>query len=292
MNTTTPAEESAHTSDGHRAVLANPAWLAEHLADPDLCVVEVDVSPAAYDQWHIDGAVFWNIYRDLKDPDFRLRGPTEMARLFTHSGIRPGSTVVFYGYAPAMAFWLMRLYGHRDVRILDCSRDTWRAEGHPWTTAPALPPEAAPTGADPGLPGHPAGIRVDHVAVRRAITDPTVTLLDVRSRAEYTGDRFWPSGGLDPNGRAGHVPGAVHQPLDGVYDSRGAFRAPAELRRILSAVDLEDPGELITYCTIGGRASTAWFVLTYLLGRSGVSVYDGSWVEWGRMSTTPVTQRE
>lgn len=288
MNTTTPAAESDHRSDGHTAVLVDPEWLAEHLADPDLCVIEVDVSPAAYDQWHIDGAVLWNVYQDLKDPDFRLRGPAEMARLFTRSGIGPGSTVVFYGYAPAMAFWLMRLYGHRDVCILNCSRDTWRAEGHPWTTAAAPPPGAAPTGTEHGLRGHRAGIRVDQIAVRRAITNPTVTLLDVRSRAEYAGERFWPSGGLDPNGRAGHVPGAVHQPLEGLYDSRGAFREPAELRSILSAVDLEAPGDLITYCTIGGRACTAWFVLTCLLGRDRVSVYDGSWAEWGRMHTAPV----
>ena len=288
MNTT-PVPESADTSTGHTAVLADPRWLAAHLADPDLCVVEVDVSPAAYDHWHIDGAVFWNVYQDLKDPDFRLRGPAEMARLFARSGIGPRSTVVFYGYAPAMAFWLMRLYGHCDVRILDCSRDTWRTEGHPWTTA-AVTPEATPPGAEHGVAWHEEDIRADHIAVRRAITDPTVTLLDVRSRAEYTGERFWPSGGLDPNGRAGHVPGAVHQPFDRLYDDRGAFREPTDLRRILSEIDLEGTGELITYCTIGGRASTAWFVLTCLLGRDRVSVYDGSWAEWGRMSTTPVAR--
>jgi len=112
----------------------------------------------------------------------------------------------------------------------------------------------------------------------------------VRSREEYQGERFWPSGGLEPGGRAGHVPSAVHQPIDGLYDDRGAFRDCAALRGVFCAVDLDGADELITYCTIGGRACTAWFVLTYLLGRESVRVYDGSWAEWGRMADTPVEQ--
>jgi thiosulfate/3-mercaptopyruvate sulfurtransferase len=110
------------------------------------------------------------------------------------------------------------------------------------------------------------------------------------TQAEYRGERFWPSGGMEPGGRAGRVPSAVHQPIDDLYDDRGAFRPGTDLRRVFYAVDPGRAGQLITYCTIGGRASTAWFVLTYLLGRDNVRVYDGSWAEWGRMTGTPVEQ--
>ena len=118
---------SPGTSD---EVLVHPEWLQAHLSDPHVRVVEVDVSAAAYDEWHIDGAVLWNIYADLKDADYRLAGTAALERLVARSGIGPDSTVVFYGYAPALGLWLMKLYGHPDVRILNCSRDTWRAGGY------------------------------------------------------------------------------------------------------------------------------------------------------------------
>ncbi len=131
-------------------------------------------------------------------------------------------------------------------------------------------------------------VRADREEVRGAIAAPGTTLVDVRSDAEYRGERFWPSGGLEPNGRPGHVPSAVHQPIDGLYDERGAFLPPDGLRRVFSSIDLDGTDEMITYCTIGGRAATAWFVLTHLLGRERVRVYDGSWAEWGRTSDVPV----
>jgi thiosulfate/3-mercaptopyruvate sulfurtransferase len=267
---------------GHR-VLVDPQWLHAHLHDPHVRVVEVDVSPAAYGDWHIDGAVLWNIYQDLKDADYRLVDTAALEELLTRSGIRPDSTVVFYGYAPALGFWLMKLYGHRDVRILDCSRDTWQAEGHVRSTV-----ASETTAGHLRLGDENPGIRADRVAVRDAIGQPGTTLVDVRSPAEYQGECFWPSGGQDPAGRAGHVPSAVHQPIDGLYDQRGSFRKAPDLRSVFSSVDLDGAGELITYCTIGGRAATAWFVLTYLLGRDRVRVYDGSWAEWGRTPGVPV----
>jgi thiosulfate/3-mercaptopyruvate sulfurtransferase len=263
----------------------NARWLEEHLHDPEVRVVEVDVSRRAYDEWHIDGAVLWNVYQDLKDADYRLLDTSAAERLLARSGVGPGSTVVFYGYAPALGFWLMKLYGHHDVRILDCSRDAWRDEGHPVSSQPTEPARVGYV-----LPEPDVQLRAGPAVVRDAIGRHGSTLVDVRTWDEYRGERFWPSGGLEPDGRAGHIPSAVHQPIDGLYDERGSFRAAGELRGVFSAVDLDGDGELISYCTIGGRACTAWFVLTYLLGRDHVRVYDGSWAEWGRIADTPVEQ--
>jgi thiosulfate/3-mercaptopyruvate sulfurtransferase len=279
----TTAPNKAPAKDGD--VLVSPAWLAEHLSDSAVRIVEVDVSPASYDEWHIDGAVLWNIYQDLKDADYRLIDADSLERLIARSGISPDSTVVFYGYAPAMGFWLMKLHGHADARILDASRGAWQASGLPRSTSAARPATAGYRLGDAD-----AGIRAGLPAVRDAAGQSSATIADVRSAEEYRGERFWPSGGLEPNGRAGHVPSAVHLPIDGLYDEHGSFRPAADLSGIFSAIDLHGDDDVITYCTIGGRACTAWFVLTYLLGRERVRVYDGSWAEWGREAGTPVQQ--
>ena len=228
-------------------VLVDPGWLAGHLNDAGLRVVEVDVSPAAYDNWHIDGAVLWNIYADVKDAGYRTASTAALERLVARSGIGPDSTVVFYGYAPALGLWLMKLYGHLDVRILDCSRDTWRAAGHPWSTAASEPPAARYR-----LGSQDRRLRADRAAVQDAIGRPGTTLVDVRSAAEYRGECFWPSGGMQPGGRAGHVPSAVHQPIDGLYNADGSFRSAAQLRSVFAPAVLHGGDELITYCTIGG----------------------------------------
>jgi thiosulfate/3-mercaptopyruvate sulfurtransferase len=263
--------------------LVDAQWLKSHLSDPGVRVVEVDVGSAAYNDWHIDGAVLWNVYADLKDPEYRPIVRDKLQRLITRSGIHASSTVVFYGYAPALGLWLLELYGHADARILDCSRDAWRAAGYPWSNIPGQ-----------SLPGTFAldeasnNFRADRVAVLDAIGRGETTLVDVRSAEEFRGERFWPSGAMDPDGRAGHVPTAVHQPIDGLYRNDGSFRSPAELLEIFEPSVLEGCDELITYCTVGGRAATAWFVLTKLIGRDRVRVYDASWAEWGRMPAASV----
>lgn len=280
MKTTTDPQTT-----GHGTALVDRRWLHAHLDDPRVRVIEVDVSPAAYNDWHIDGAVLWNTYADLKDADCRTVDAEGFQRLVTRSGIGADSTVVFYGYAPALGFWLTRLYGHRDVRILDCSRETWRAEGHPCTATTGQPP----TGTFQ-LRRADQSIRANLATVRDAIERPGATVVDVRSGPEYRGECFWPSGAMEPGARAGHVPSAVHQPLDDLYDPDGSFRPTTELGGLFPPAVMTGDGELITYCTIGGRAATAWFVLTHLLGRQRVRVYDGSWAEWGRAPDTPVAR--
>ena len=283
MKTTADQQVTSRAPDTRGEMLVDRRWLSAHLDDPLVRVVEVDVAPAAYNEGHIDGAVLWNIYADVKDADYRSVGTEAFQQLVTRSGIGPHSTVVFYGYAPALGVWLLRYFGHRDARILDCSRDTWRADGLAWTTTASRP--------RPGMfrlsAGDP-GVRADQAAVQGGIAQPGTSLVDVRSAAEYRGECFWPSGAMEAGGRAGHIPSAVHQPLDGLYRPDGAFHPAEQLREVFSASVLDGGDDLITYCTIGGRAATAWFVLTFLLGRDRVRVYDGSWAEWGRTPGTPV----
>jgi thiosulfate/3-mercaptopyruvate sulfurtransferase len=264
-------------------LLVTPGWLAGHLYDPGLRVVEVAVGRAAYDDWHVDGAVLWDVYKDLKDDEYRLIDKANVQRLLERSGIRPEATVVFYGYAPALGVWLLTLWGHASTRVLDCSRDHWRAAGHPWSNQ-----RAQPTTCMYDLGDEYPHIRADRSAVQAAIGRAGTAVLDVRTAAEYRGGSFWPSGGMEPGGRPGHVPSALHQPLAGLYNDDGSFRSVEDLRAVFTSTDLGKDAEIITYSTMGGRAATAWFVLSHLLGYRNVKVYAGSWAEWGRLSGTPI----
>jgi thiosulfate/3-mercaptopyruvate sulfurtransferase len=180
----------------------------------------------------------------------------------------------------------MKLFGHADARILDCGRTTWRDEGRRWTTAVHTPRSGSYPLADEDVQ-----IRAQCADLDVAIRDTASTILDVRSEPEFRGQRFWPSGGLEPGGRAGHVPTAAHLSIEGLHDANGSFRDQAALRRIFSPIALSQDGPVITYCTIGGRAMTAWFVLTYLLGQRNVRVYDGSWAEWVDCPLPPLPAR-
>ena len=264
--------------------LVEPDWLSAHLTDSDLVVVEVDVSPAAYQIGHIAGAVLWNVYADLKDAEYAFVGPAAFEDLLGRSGISASSTVVFYGYAPALGLWLMKLFGHPDARILNSSRQGWQRGGG---TLTATPPTV--TASHYPLPATRERIRANLTEVTTAIADPEYTIVDVRSDAEFRGERFWPSGGMEPGGRAGHVPSARHVPIDDLLDEHGAYRNAAQLWQVLAPAVDAGSQRVITYCTIGGRAATAWFALSQLLGHQDVAVYDGSWAQWGRTPTTAVT---
>jgi thiosulfate/3-mercaptopyruvate sulfurtransferase len=264
--------------------LVDVGWIAAHLADPDVRLIEVDVSPAAFDEGHIPGASLWNAYGDLRDARYVPIGREALGSLVARSGITPESTVVFYGYGAPLGFWLLRAYGHPNVRMLMGSRDQWADEGHPWST------DAPADAAGPPLPlGEDPRFLASRAAVEAAMESGAEVLLDVRADAEYVGERFWPSGATADVGRAGHIPGAVNVPIDLLRAEDGRLKPADELRPIFEAAGVTGERPVIIYCTIGNRASEAWFALTQLLGHSDVRVYYGSWVDWGKAEATPVT---
>jgi thiosulfate/3-mercaptopyruvate sulfurtransferase len=258
-------------------------WIVTHVGDPRVRLVEVDVSRAAYDQGHIPGATLWDAYADLRDPAYRPVSPPELQRLLSRSGITAETTIVLYGYAAPLGFWLMKAHGHGDVRMLIGSRDQWVEAGERWTTEVPQPEESPYP-----LPREDEDILAPRQAVEAAIGEPGQVIIDVRSKPEYTGERFWPTGATADTGRSGHVPGAVSIPIDSLRAENGAPKSVEELRRTFENAGVTKDKAVITYCTIGNRASEAWFALKYELDYPRARVYYDSWAVWGKLTHTPV----
>jgi len=266
--------------------LVETEWLTTHANDADLRIIEIDVSRTAYEASHITSALLWNVYTDLLQPNYRIIEREAFATLLGRSGITPETTVVVYGYGASLGFWMLRYYGHTRVSFLNGSRRKWLDQQLPMSSEV---PEVAPTAYSIGDFANVADeIRASHAQVAEAIGNVNIGLMDVRSMAEYTGERFWPS--LPPAGdqRGGHVPGAVLMPIEDTWRDDGSFKPIDELRAFYASRGFTPNKEIITYCAVGGRASQAWFVLTCLLGYPRVRVYDGSWIEWGLLPGAPV----
>jgi thiosulfate/3-mercaptopyruvate sulfurtransferase len=264
-------------------LLVDPEWIADHSDQTDLRLVEVDVSPTAFDSGHIPGAVFWNAYSDLREPDYSPVATTELVALLSRSGIEHSSTIVLYGYGAYLGYWLMKSLGHERVVLMDGPRERWEQAGYEWSRQARQPATVSypdPAGAEP--------IVASRDDVTQLIGQPDGLILDVRSHEEFEGDRFWPSGATEDTGRAGHIPGAVHLPFDLLLDADRRLRGPGEIEAICDAHGVRPDGRVVTYCTIGNRASVVWFALRHVLGFPDVAVYYGSWVEWGKLADTPV----
>jgi len=265
-------------------VFAQPAWLAEHLDDPDVRVVEVDVSRAAYDQGHIPNAILWNAYTDLHHAqDYSPLERSEFEELLRRSGFTSATTIVFYGYGPYLGFWLTKAYGHQRALVLNGTRQDWREADLSWTTALPEPVPSTYT-----LPVAEVTQLIELQALQAALGSGDPLILDVRSQAEFVGERFWPSGATAGAGRPGHIPGAIHLHIDLLHTADGAFKSAAALRQLFQERGVSASRSIVTYCTIGARASEAALVLRYLLGYPDVRVYDGSWAQWGTRAETPI----
>jgi thiosulfate/3-mercaptopyruvate sulfurtransferase len=269
-------------------VLVNTDWVAQHRTDPAVRVVEVDVDTAAYLQGHVPGAIGWNWTTELCDTLVRDIVPkAKLEQLLGSSGITPQSTIVLYGdnnnWFAAWAFWQLKIYGHRDVRIMDGGRKKWLAEGRDLETEPSKPTATTYTAQDPDL-----AIRAFLPEVQRALGRPETVLVDVRSPQEFTGEILAPPGLPETCQRGGHIPGAKSIPWAKACNDDGTFKSVSDLSALYGAQGVTPDRDVIAYCRIGERSSHTWFVLKYLLGFPRVKNYDGSWTEWGNLVGAPV----
>lgn len=274
------------TDYAHPEVLIDTQWLADHLHDSNLRVVEVDMSSEPYKDAHIPGAVFWNIFTDLLRPELSMNlDATAIEKLLSHSGITHETTVVAYGSYPgtgAWIFWLLKLFGHQDIRVLNGGHQQWMAQSRPVTTelSTFAPTQYRAKPLD-------ASLRVLHEEIQASINHPEKVLVDVRTLEEYRGEHFLmkPPEGTE---RAGHIPRSVHIEHILTLNEDGTFKSFDELQALYTSKGVTPDKEVFPYCAIGGRSAYTWFVLKYLLGYPHVRNYDGSWNEWSRLPNVPI----
>ena len=272
----------------HPESLVTTAWVAEHLNDPKVRLVEVDVDPTLYEKGHIQGAVGWNWQNDLCDQVRRdIIDKAAFERLCSQAGIANDSTVVLYGdsnnWFAAWAFWQFKMYGHQDVRLMNGGRKKWEQEGRAYT---AEAPKVTATQYRAKEPDFSLRAFRDDVAAHVKASD--VNLVDVRSPDEFTGKVIAPPGLNETAQRGGHIPGAKNIPWAMAVNDDGTFKAPEQLRALYQGAGVTPDRETIAYCRIGERSSHTWYVLRYLLGYDKVRNYDGSWTEWGNVIGAPI----
>ena len=273
----------------HPESLVSTEWVAEHGSDANVRLVEVDVDTSAYEQGHIAGAVGWNWQSQLQQPVRRdLASKEEIEQLLGSSGIGNDSTVILYGdnnnWFAAWAFWQLKYYGHGDVRIMNGGRAKWEAEGRPLTTDAPSPVATTYTAAEGDQ-----SIRAYRDQVLSLVNAGSVSLVDVRAPAEYSGELLAPAN-LPQEGsqRGGHIPGAANIPWGQAVAEDGTFKSADDLTALYGGQGIDGGRETIAYCRIGERSSHTWFVLTQLLGMENVRNYDGSWTEWGSIVGAPI----
>lgn len=273
----------------HPETLVTTDWVADHLDDPSVVLVEVNVDHELYEQGHIPGARGWSWRSQLCDTVRRdILSREAFQELMRKSGIGNDTTVVLYGdshnWFAAWALWQMKVYRHDDVRVMDGGRKKWVAEGRPMVRQA---PEPAASryeafSADPS-------VRAFLIDVQAEVAGGEVELVDVRSPAEFSGEILAPPGLPETCQRGGHIPGASNIPWSmAVHDETGTFRSREELVGIYRDAGITGEKPIITYCRIGERSSHSWFVLRYLLGYEQIRNYDGSWTEWGNLVGAPV----
>ena len=279
------------TNYAHPDSLVSTAWVAEHINDPSIRIIESNEDVLLYDMGHLPGAVHIDWQRDLQDQLIRdYIQPESFAKLCSNNGILPGTTCVFYGdksnWWSCYALWVFQLFGHQNVKIMDGGRDKWISEGRPLTReVPRFPASSYP------IPS----VRRDSEI--RAFYDDALAqsrsgrpLIDVRSPGEFKGQvTHMPEYPQEGVLRGGHIPGALGVPWKQAVNADSTFKSAAELKKIYQDdLGLHPDDAVVAYCRIGERSSHTWFVLNHLLGFKNVRNYDGSWTEWGNRVGAPI----
>jgi thiosulfate/3-mercaptopyruvate sulfurtransferase len=269
-------------------MLVTSDWVDHHMNDASVAIVEVDVDTKAYDDGHIPGAIGWNWQTQLCDTLQRdIISKDALERLLGESGIDNNTTVILYGdnnnWFAAWALWQLKMYGHKDVRIMNGGRKKWLAEGRELTKD--IPKRSPKT-------YNAVTIDSSYRAVRRQVEDAfmnaSCALVDVRSPDEFTGKVLSPPGLPETCQRGGHIPNARSIPWAQTCNDDGTFKSITELKSLYEGEGVTPDKDVIAYCRIGERSSHTWFVLKYLLGYPKVRNYDGSWTEWGNLVGAPV----
>ena len=274
----------------HPEVLVETDWVKASLGQPGVKVVEIDVDTNAYAAGHVRGAVGFNWRTELQDQVGRdIISKEAFEKLVGGAGISPQDTVILYGdnnnWFAANGFWLFKVYGHKDVCLMNGGRRKWQSEADKVLTTERPDPTPVPYKVTVTRPE----LRALLHDVLQAVNSRACNLVDVRSPDEFTGKVIAPPGMNETAQRGGHVPGAKSIPWGTPVGPDGTFKSADELRAIyLEQKGLDPNRPTIAYCRIGERSSHSWFVLTYLLGLKDVRNYDGSWTEYGSVIGAPI----
>ena len=272
----------------HAEMLVTTEWVNEHKSDPNVVTVEIDVDTEAYDQGHLPGAIGWNWQTQLCDTVQRdIISQADLEELLGSSGIGNDTTIIVYGdnnnWFAAWALWQLKVYGHKDVRIMNGGRKKWLAENRELTTDAPSPSPATYTCSEADN-----SIRALRRQVEDAMGANNAAMVDVRSPDEFSGKILSPPGLPETCQRGGHIPGAANIPWAMACNEDGTFKPVDELNKLYEDKGVTADKDIIAYCRIGERSSHSWFVLKYLMGYPNVSNYDGSWTEWGNLVGAPV----
>jgi thiosulfate/3-mercaptopyruvate sulfurtransferase len=267
--------------------LVSADWAEKNLETPGVVFIEVDEDTTAYDGGHIPGAIKLDWKKDLQDPVRRdFVNQEQFSQLLSERGVSNDDTIILYGgnnnWFATYAYWYFKLYGHRDVKLLDGGRKKWELDARPYTKDL---PQRAKTSYQASAPD--LSIRAFRDEVVQAIGQKN--LVDVRSPDEFAGRLLAPAHlPQEQSQRGGHIPTAINVPWSKAANEDGTFKSDEELAKIYGDAGLNGSKDTIAYCRIGERSSHTWFVLQELLGHQNVKNYDGSWTEYGSLIGVPI----